>query len=114
MGCLLAAAGIGVGVYFGFFNKKETDDGWSHIYQKLKVENFRYRIINFPQVKLKPTTGKDYVRDTTDLDAFFGSPESQTEIRNISNDVMINGYTESNWIELNLFGRYKVRKISSS
>ena len=65
---------------------------------------------------MKPTTGKDYVRDTTDLDAFFGSPESQTEIRNISNDLMINGYTESNnyWIELNLFGRYKVGRIPSS
>ena len=68
-------------------------------------------IFLFHQFKLKPTTGKG---DTTELDAFFGSSESQTETRDKSNDVMINGYTESNWIELNLFGRYKVREISSS
>ena len=77
---MLAASGIGVGVYFGLFHDSKTDD--------------------------EPTTGKDSVRDTTDLD----------ETCDKSDDIVINGYIESKflstWVELNLFGRYKVRQNS--
>ena len=61
---------------------------------------------NFP-LKIKPTTEKGFVGDTIDDDA---------ETCDKSNDIVINGYIESKflstWVELNLFGRYKVRENS--
>ena len=58
-------------------------------------------------LKIKPTTG-----DTTDLDECI----EISETRDKSNDIVINGYIESKflstWVELNLFGRYKVRENS--
>ena len=111
MDILIRKNQLTVGLHYTHF-KTSFRDKLHEIYQKLKVENVRYRIIYFFH-QLKPTTGKG---DTAELGAFFGSSETQTETRDKSNDLMINGYTETNsyLIELNLFGRYKVRKISSS
>ena len=56
-------------------------------------------------LKIKPTTEKGFVGETTDDDA---------ETCDKSDDIVINGYIESEflstWVELNLFGRYKVRE----
>ena len=63
--------------------------------------------IQFP-LRNKTNHRKDFERDTI-------GPET----RDKSNDILINGYIESKflsiestWVELNLFGRYKVRENS--
>ena len=44
------------------------------------------------------------------LGIYYGifHPDAIEKPRDMSRDIIIDGYTESNWVELNLFGRYEV------
>ena len=44
------------------------------------------------------------------LGIYYGifHPDAIKKPRDMSRDIILDGYTESNWVELNLFGRYEV------
>ena len=52
------------------------------------------------------------------LGIYYGifHPDAIKKPRDMSRDIILDGYTESNWVELNLFGRYEVtfHKLNSS
>ena len=44
------------------------------------------------------------------LGIYYGifHPDAIKNPRDMSRDIILDGYTESSWVELNLFGRYEV------